>query len=128
MPTLTLSDRSVQAEKAEAFVVFAQPATAAKKDRDSSPDPQVELRLSIDLPAATASFVHSALSALRASAAADEVTMVAGVPGLACDVVVVAGLGAPESSGEHRLETVRRSAGSAVRALAGRHTLSLIHI
>jgi leucyl aminopeptidase len=72
------------------------------------------------LPRGTASHIGSALKALGAGGAAEEVVTLASVPGVAAPLVVLVGLGAGTAratSFDH--EVLRRAAGAAVRSIKG---------
>jgi leucyl aminopeptidase len=72
------------------------------------------------LPRGTASHIGSALKALGAGGAAEEVVKLASVPGVAAPLVVLVGLGAGTAratSFDH--EVLRRAAGAAVRSIKG---------
>ena len=69
------------------------------------------------LDAAHGGSLAATLTALGATGKAGEITKIASAGSVAAPVVVAAGLGAPESATD--VETLRRAAGSAVRALAG---------
>ncbi|WP_289016792.1 leucyl aminopeptidase [uncultured Ornithinimicrobium sp.] len=102
---LTLTDQDPATVQADTLVL------AATKD-----DGQVAL-VADGLPAETAEHVQEALTTLGAEAGAEETTRLTGVPGVAAGLVVVVGM---PSGPAPRTERLRRAAGVAARALAGR--------
>jgi leucyl aminopeptidase len=107
--TVNVSDRPAHDLKADALVL----ATVEV-------DGKAALAAGHGLPRAAASHVESALKALGAGGAAEEVVTLASVPGVAAPLVVLVGLGASSaraSSFDH--EVLRRAAGAAVRSLKG---------
>ena len=77
------------------------------------------------LSADAVSYLDEHLSAVGASAAADELIKVTGVPGTAALVLVI-GSGLSAVPGDQDAESVRRAAGSASRALAGTSHAALL--
>jgi leucyl aminopeptidase len=107
--TLTVSDRPAHELKADALVL----ATV-------SVDGSAALAAGHGLPPEAADHLGSALTALAAKGAADEVLRLAGVPGVAAAVVVLTGLGeGTAEASSFPEETLRRAAGAATRALSG---------
>ncbi|MDO5741071.1 MAG: leucyl aminopeptidase [Ornithinimicrobium sp.] len=105
--TLTLTDQSAAEIGADALVV-----AATKKGESCT------LAQGHGLPEETASHLEQALAAIGAEAGAEEVTKLAGVPGVAAGLVLVVGMSSGGPAG--RLEKLRRAAGVAARALAGK--------
>ena len=64
-----------------------------------------------------------ALKVLSSSGAEGEVTRIATLGACRFPVVAAVGLGAPDAEGTYSPESIRRAAGSAVRALSGRRTV-----
>ena len=106
MTTFALTDRAAQDDDADVLVVFASPGESA---------PTILGGLRGD----AAKEICAALGALRARGAADEVTWLAPIAGVAARSVAVAGVGgsADESPSP---ESLRRAAGAVGRALSGR--------
>ena len=108
LPTnVTFSDTDPGGVDADALVL------AARKN-----DGQVVLVEGTGLSAESRSAVEAALAAVGAEAGAEEVTKLAGVDGVAADLVLVVGL--PGTGPAPRTELLRRAAGVAARALTGR--------
>ena len=76
------------------------------------------------LPAPVAKAVLAALKALGATGKAGEVTKLAGIDGVKAPVIVTLGLGDLSSGPD--LESIRRSNGGAIRALAGSKKAAII--
>lgn len=112
MSTFTLSDRAAHDEDCDALVVFAAPAT-------SGPALLGELRDGVRTALA------DRLEVLRARAGADEVTWLARVPGVAAAAVAVVGIGGAKDT-PATPEQLRRAAGAAGRALAGRASAAVV--
>ncbi|PPK95325.1 leucyl aminopeptidase [Kineococcus xinjiangensis] len=72
------------------------------------------------LPRAVRAALGEAAARLRVSGAADSVDLVPGVEGVSAGVVALVGLGAAAEGGRYDAEVLRRAAGRAARALAGR--------
>jgi leucyl aminopeptidase len=79
-----------------------------------------------DVDAALGSSLAATLSALGATGRQDELTKISSGGGTAAPLIVAVGLGKEDQGGERaRLESLRRAAGSAVRALNGGKTQSI---
>jgi leucyl aminopeptidase len=73
-----------------------------------------------DIDAALGNTLAATLSALGATGRQDELTKIPSAGRIAAPLIVAAGLGPEDQAGERaRLESLRRAAGSAVRALTG---------
>ena len=105
--TLTFTDADPGGVEADALVL------AARKN-----DGQVLLVEGTGLDQETTSALESALAAVGAEAGAEEITKLAGVEGVSAGLVIVVGL--PGKGPASRTEHLRRAAGVAARALAGR--------
>ena len=101
-------DTAPSTTEADALVV------AATKDGDKG----VSLVDGHGLTEDGARHAEQVLAAIGAEAGADEVTRLTGVPGVAAPLVLVVGL--PKAGKADRAEKLRRAAGVAVRALAGK--------
>ncbi len=121
---LTYATTAPESAQADVLIVFASPEerTNGKKSKDARPRV-----LSADtLPAAALSHIEDALATLQATGKADEVRTLTGVPKITAPVVVVTGLGNPETEdGLPTQESVRRAAGAAARTLTGRTTAAV---
>ena len=106
MPTFTLSNRAAHEADVDVLVVLTTPG---------SPTPT----LLGDHRPEVAQRIGERLDALRATGAADEVTWLVDVPGVAARVVAVVGTGGDRDEPPSP-ERLRRAAGAAGRALAGR--------
>ncbi|HYO85557.1 MAG TPA: leucyl aminopeptidase [Dermatophilaceae bacterium] len=127
MPILTLTDEAPEVAVADVLVVFARPRDPATGPPNGSPAPAPpELCTAAPLPALVSQHVLSSLATLRAKGAADEVTLLASVPGVAAPLVAVTGLGGHTSAAATAPESVRRAAGAAARAVAGRPSAALL--
>jgi leucyl aminopeptidase len=90
------------------------------------PDGPVPAAGSEEVDAALGGTLAATLSALGATGRQDEVTKIAPAGSIAAPLIVAVGLGTDEQRGEReRLESLRRGAGSAVRALSGGKTQSV---
>jgi leucyl aminopeptidase len=79
-----------------------------------------------DVDAALGNTLAATLSALGATGRQDELTKIASAGRTAAPLIVAVGLGKEDQGGERaRLESLRRAAGSAVRALTGGKTQSI---
>jgi leucyl aminopeptidase len=79
-----------------------------------------------DVDAALGGTLAATLSALGATGRQDELTKISSGSGTAAPLIVAVGLGSEDQGGERaRLESLRRGAGSAVRALSGGKTQSI---
>ena len=79
-----------------------------------------------DIDAALGNTLAATLSALGATGRQDELTKIPSAGRTAAPLIVAAGLGPEDQGGERaRLESLRRAAGSAVRALTGGKTQSI---
>ncbi len=91
-----------------------------------SPDGPVPASGSEDVNAALGGTLATTLTALGATGRQDEVTRIASGGRIAAPLIVAVGLGPEDQGGERgRLESLRRGAGSAVRALAGGKSRSI---
>ncbi|WP_432513435.1 leucyl aminopeptidase [Kineococcus sp. SYSU DK001] len=114
MPRLLLSSKSVKSVSVDALVLGLVPAPAGAKS--TAP----VLLGGEDLPRATRTALAESAVALGATGDAGQVHLVPGVSGAATRLVALVGVG-PDAD----LETLRRAAGSAVRALAGSRRVAL---
>jgi leucyl aminopeptidase len=90
------------------------------------PDGPVPAPGSEDVDAALGSTLAATLSALGATGRQDELTKIASAGSTSAPLIVVVGLGPENQDSERgRLESLRRAAGSAVRALTGGKTQSI---
>lgn len=107
MTQLTLSSQPVATHKVDALVLPVVPG-----------DPAATLSAALTLPRETATHLAGLLSALGASGKADEVHVVAMVPGLAATKVVLAGI-APKTGTDQSptADSVRMGVGAALRTL-----------
>ena len=112
MTTFSLSDRAAHDEATDVLVVFAAPGT-----------PGPALLGALKPPAAAE--IGAALEILRTRAAADEVTLLPRVAGVAASVVAIVGVGG-EPGLEPSPEALRKAAGTAGRALAGRASAAVL--
>jgi leucyl aminopeptidase len=91
-----------------------------------TPDGPVPAPGSEDVDSALGGSLSTTLTALGATGRQDEVTRIASDGRTAAPVIVAVGLGSEDHGGEQgRLESLRRGAGSAVRALTGGKTHSI---
>jgi len=92
-----------------------------------TPDGPVPAPGSEDIDSALAGTLSATLTALGATGRQDEVTRIASGGRIAAPLIVAVGLGSGDQGGEQgRLESLRRGAGSAVRALTGGKTRSIV--
>ncbi len=90
------------------------------------PDGPVPAHGSEDVDAALGGTLAATLAALGATGKQDELTKIASAGAIAAPLIVAVGLGPADQGGERgRLESLRRAAGSAVRALTGGKTASV---
>jgi len=90
------------------------------------PDGPVPAHGSEDVDAALGGTLAATLAALGATGKQDELTKIASDGRVAAQVIVAAGLGPADQGGERgRLESLRRAAGAAVRALTGGKAASI---
>ncbi|WP_337059589.1 leucyl aminopeptidase [Kineococcus sp. G2] len=115
MVRLELSSKSVKSVVADALVLGARRAPGA------APGAAPVLVGADDLPRSARSALVESLTDLGADGAAGSVHLVPRVAGVAAPLVAVVGLG--EQGDDH--EALRRAAGTAVRALAGRRRVAL---
>ena len=112
---LTISPDQARTAAADALVIGVTQA----------PDGPVPAPGAEDVDAALGGTLAATLAALEATGKQDEVTRIASAGGVAAPLILAVGLGAedegpPSASTERgRLESLRRAAGSAVRALSG---------
>jgi leucyl aminopeptidase len=91
-----------------------------------TPDGPVPASGSEDVDAALGGTLPATLTALGATGRQDEITRIASGGRISAPLIVAVGLGSEDQSGERgRLESLRRGAGSAVRALTGGKTRSI---
>jgi leucyl aminopeptidase len=91
-----------------------------------TPDGPVPAPGSEDVDSALGGTLPATLAALGATGRQDEVTRIASSGRTGAPVIVAVGLGSEDQGGEQgRLESLRRAAGSAVRALTGGKTHSI---
>jgi len=113
MPTLRATDKALDSVTADAVII----GIGKGKTRPlMTPGAQVVDRL-------LGGALPDALKALSASGAEGEVTRITTMGTGRFPVVAAVGLGAPEADGTYSAESIRRAAGSAVRALHGRRTV-----
>ncbi|GAB3488800.1 leucyl aminopeptidase family protein [Flexivirga lutea] len=108
MPRLNVADQLVAKSKSDALVVLAV------QDGEHA-----QVAATPALAAETREHLDAGLLTLSASGAADEVIKLAGVPGVAGQVVVT-GSGLAGTPTDDDAEALRRAAGAAVRALSGK--------
>jgi leucyl aminopeptidase len=91
-----------------------------------TPDGPVPAQGSEEVDTALGGTLAATLTALGATGRQDEVTRIASGGRIAAPLIVAVGLGTEDQGGERgRLESLRRGAGSAVRALTGGKTRSI---
>ncbi|WNV77270.1 leucyl aminopeptidase [Geodermatophilus sp. DSM 44513] len=112
-PTISATDRPLEKTRADAVVVGI-----GKGPGGLLPTPGAEA-----VDRLLGGRLMSALADLGARGAEDEVTRVASLGQGPFPVVAAVGLGAPRPEGGYTAEAVRRAAGAASRALAGRRSL-----
>ena len=110
MTTLTLTDRKISTAKVDALVL------AATAGEDGA-----VLAEGTELPKTSIKHLTESLSTTGATGKAGEVTKLAGVPGITAALVLVVGLGKDGALADEA-ERLRRAAGAAARALAGKET------
>ncbi len=107
---LTVSTADARSAAADALVIGVT----------EGPDGPVPAHGSEDLDAALGGTLAATLAALGATGKQDELTKIASAGAVAAPLIVAVGLGQADQGGERgRLESLRRAAGSAVRALTG---------
>ncbi|MBA3339508.1 MAG: leucyl aminopeptidase [Geodermatophilaceae bacterium] len=113
MPTLRATDKALDSLTADAIII----GIGKGKTRPllTAGAQAVDTLLGGQLP--------EALKVLSASGAEGEVTRIATLGAGPYAVVAAVGLGTPEDGGTYSPESIRRAAGSAVRALKGRRTV-----
>ncbi|WP_432562859.1 leucyl aminopeptidase [Kineococcus sp. SYSU DK003] len=114
MPRLLLSSKSVKSVSVDALVLGLSPAPRGAKS--TAP----VLLGGEDLPRQTRSALVEAAVAVGATGAAGGVHLVPGVAGISTSLVALTGVGADP---DH--EALRRAAGAAVRALAGKRRVAV---
>jgi len=114
---LTISTGAARSATADALVIGIT----------EGPDGPVPVAGSDDVDAALDGTLRQTLAALRATGKQDELTRIATAGRLAAPLIIAAGLGPAENKdGERgRLESLRRAAGSAVRAAAASKATSV---
>ena len=113
---LTVSTADARSTAADALVIGVT----------EGPDGPVPAHGSEDLDAALGGTLAATLAALGATGKQDELTKIASAGAVAAPLIVAVGLGQADQGGERgRLESLRRAAGSAVRALTGGKTTSI---
>jgi leucyl aminopeptidase len=107
---LTVSTADARSAAADALIIGVT----------ESPDGPVPAHGSEDTDAALGGTLAATLAALGATGKQDELTKIASAGAVAAPLIVAVGLGQADQGGERgRLESLRRAAGTAVRALAG---------
>ena len=110
MSALTISPDQAHTIAADALVIGVTQAQDGPV-----PAPGAE-----DVDAALGGTLATTLAALEATGKQDEITRIASADGIAAPLIVAVGLGAEGEGGDRgRLESLRRAAGSAIRALSG---------
>jgi leucyl aminopeptidase len=116
MKPLTTSPDTARSAAADALIIGVT----------QTPDGPVPAPGSEDVDAALGGTLPATLTALGATGRQDEVTRIASGGRTAAPLIVAVGLGSEDQGGERgRLESLRRGAGSAVRALTGGKTRSI---
>ena len=107
---LTVSTADARSTAADALIIGVT----------QDPDGPVPAHGSEDVDAALGGTLAATLTALGATGKQDELTRIAPAGAVAAPLIVAVGLGPADQGGERgRLESLRRAAGSAVRALTG---------
>ena len=113
---LTVSTGDARSAAADALIVGVT----------EGPDGPVPAHGSEDADAALGGTLAATLAALGATGKQDELTKIASAGAVAAPLIVAVGLGPADQGGERgRLESLRRAAGAAVRALTGGKTTSI---
>jgi leucyl aminopeptidase len=113
---LTVSTADARSAAADALIIGVNEA----------PDGPVPAHGSEDVDTALGGTLAATLAALGATGKQDELTKITSGGAIAAPVIVAVGLGPNDQGGERgRLESLRRAAGSAVRALTGGKTASI---
>ncbi len=113
---LTVSTADARSAAADALIIGVT----------EDPDGPVPAHGSEDVDAALGGTLAATLAALGATGKQDELTKIASAGAVAAPLIVAVGLGKADQGGERaRLESLRRAAGSAVRALTGGKTSSI---
>lgn len=107
MPRLNVADQQVAKNKSDALIVLAV------LDGENA-----QVAATPALPSEAREHIDANLLVLSATGAVDEVTRLAGVPGVD-GTVVVAGSGLSGAPTDDDLEAIRRAAGAALRAVSG---------
>ena len=113
---LTVSTADARSAAADALIIGV----------NEGPDGAVPAHGSEDVETALGGTLAATLAALGATGKQDELTKIASGGAVAAPVIVAVGLGPSDQGGERgRLESLRRAAGAAVRALTGGKTASI---
>jgi leucyl aminopeptidase len=113
---LTVSTADARSAAADALIIGVT----------EGPDGPVPAHGSEDIDAALGGTLAATLAALGATGKQDELIKIASAGAIAAPLIVAVGLGSADQGGERgRLESLRRAAGSAVRALTGGKTTSI---
>jgi leucyl aminopeptidase len=113
---LTVSTADARSAAADALIIGV----------NEGPDGPVPAHGSEDVETALGGTLAATLAALGATGKQDELTKIASGGAVAAPVIVAVGLGPTDQGGERgRLESLRRAAGAAVRALTGGKTASI---
>jgi leucyl aminopeptidase len=113
---LTVSTADARSAAADALIIGV----------NEGPDGAVPAHGSEDVETALGGTLAATLAALGATGKQDELTKIASGGAVAAPVIVAVGLGPTDQGGERgRLESLRRAAGAAVRALTGGKTASI---
>jgi leucyl aminopeptidase len=114
---LTVSTADARSARADALIIGVT----------EGPDGPVPAHGAQDADGALGGSLATTLAALGASGKQDEITKIATGGALAAPLIVAVGLGPADHGGEGaRLESLRRAAGTAVRALTGKaHSIAL---